>query len=386
MHQKVFRKVRVAASALFIGTLLLAFAASHTSTQKTSVSAHESGAEMRGFSAQELSQFIVLEPIDTHTHIYESEPSYFAMLNKLHLHTLDIMVVADNANPERRELAKESRDVFEVVKNSDNRVASCTTFDAYRVNQINFIAATVRQLNQDFAQGAIAVKIWKNVGMEIKNTRGEYILPDDPSLEPIYADIAAHGKTLVTHMADPDTAWLPPDPTSPDYSYFVEHPEWYMYKNHYSPSKPQILVARDHVLQANPNLRMVGAHLGSMEGNFAQIAQRLDRYPNFAVDLAGRLPYLMLRPRDQMIAFITKYQDRLIYGTDDALYPSEEVRRSVAEAEVEYANDWRFLATNQIRDLRGRTIEGLALPPSILHKIYHENAVHWFPGILGNRQ
>ncbi len=386
MHQKVFRKLRVAASFLFIATLLLAFAASRTSKQKTSVSAHESGDAVRGFNAQELSQFIALEPIDTHTHIYESEPSYFAMLNKLHLHTLDIMVVADNANPERREFAKESRDVFEVVKNSNGRIAPCTTFDAYRVNQTNFTAAAIRQLDQDFAQGAIAVKLWKNVGMEIKNTRGEYILPDDSSLEPIYADIAAHGKTLVTHIADPDTAWFPPDPASPDYSYFVEHPEWDMYKNHHSPSKPQILVARDHVLQANPNLRMVGAHLGSMEGNFAQIAQRLDRYPNFAVDLAGRLPYLMLQPRDQMIAFITKYQDRLIYGTDDALYPGDEVQRSVAEVEVEYASDWRFLATNQVRDLRGRRIEGLTLPPSILHKIYHENAVHWFPGILGKGQ
>lgn len=251
-----------------------------------------------------------------------------------------------------------------------------------RVNEANFAGVAIRQLNRDFNQGAIAVKLWKNVGMEIKSSKGDYILPDDPSLEPIYADIAAHGKTLVAHIADPDTAWLPPNPTSPDYSYFVEHPEWYMYKNPHVPSKAQILFARDHVLQDNPNLRMVAAHLGSMEGDFAQLAEHLDRYPNFAVDLAGRLPYLKLQPRDQMIAFITKYQDRLIYGTDDALYPGEDVQQAVAEAETDYASDWRFLATDKATRYRGRKIHGLALPESILRKIYHDNAVHWFPGIL----
>lgn len=371
--------------ALAVAALLLGCFAWYIPAQQVSVSAHLSASAKGGFDAQELSRFIALEPIDTHTHIYESEPNYFAMLRKLHLHTLDIMVVSDNANPERKDLARESRHVFQVVENSGGQVALCTTFDAYRINEIDFATGAIRQLNLDFDQGAIAVKLWKNVGMEIRSSKGNYILPDDPSLEPIYEDIAAHGKTLIAHIADPDTAWLPPNPASPDYSYFVEHPEWYMYKNPHAPSKAQILVARDHVLQANPNLRMVGAHLGSMEGDFTQVAVHLDRYPNFAVDLAGRLPYLKLQPRDRMIAFITKYQDRLIYGTDDALYPGEDAQRAVAEAEAGYANDWRFLATNETTYYRGQKIEGLALPESILRKIYHDNAVYWFPGILNKR-
>lgn len=366
-----------------VATLLLAFAVWRMSAQEAAVFANKSAAVRSGFDAQELSRFVALEPIDTHTHIYESEPSYFSMLKKLHLHTLDIMVVADNANSERRDLDKESKDVFDVVQNSDGHVAACTTFDAYRANEVNFAAGAIRQLNQDFDRGAIAVKLWKNLGMEIRNTKGEYILPDDPSLEPIYEDVAAHGKTLVVHIADPDTAWLAPNPASPDYSYFAEHPEWYMYRVSHSPTKAQILVARDRVLHANPTLRVVGAHLGSMEGDFTQLAQHLDRYPNFAVDLAGRLPYLMLEPRDRMIAFIVKYQNRLIYGTDDALYPEEKVQRVVVEAEADYASDWRFLATDEMISYMGRTVKGLALPESILRKIYHDNAVHWFPGILG---
>ena len=335
------------------------------------------------FSDQELAQFTALEPIDTHTHIYESDPAYFAMLQKLHLHILDIMVVADNLNPERKILAKESKDVFDVVQNSNGHAAACTTFDAYLFNQRDFAVNAIRLINQNFAEGAIAAKIWKNVGMEIKDAKGNYILPDNPLLEPIYKDIAAHNKTLVSHLADPDTAWAPPNLSAPDYSYFANNPQWYMYKVPHAPSKEQILLARDHVLQANPSLRMVGAHLGSMEGSFDQVAQHLDRYPNFAVDLAGRIPYLMLQPRATMIAFITKYQDRLIYGTDDALYPQEDVQKMVTSSEASYARDWRFLATNGTLDYRGRQIQGLALPEPILRKLYHDNAVHWFPDILG---
>jgi predicted TIM-barrel fold metal-dependent hydrolase len=336
------------------------------------------------FKDQELLQFTALEPIDIHTHIYASDPVFFAMLQKLHLHILDIVVVADNNTPERKDLSKESKDVFEVVHNSNGHAAACTTFDAYRFNQSDFAAVAIRQLNQSFDEGAIAVKLWKNVGMEIKDAKGNYILPDDPSLEPIYKDIAAHGKTLVTHVADPDTAWSPPNPTDPDFSYFADHPEWYMYKIPHSPSKETILQARDHVLEKNPDLRMVGAHIGSMEGDFSQVARHLDRYPNFAVDLASRIPYLMMQPRADMIAFITKYQDRLIYGTDDTLNPQDNVHQMVRRSESSYAREWRFLATDDALDFRGHKVEGLALPEPVLRKLYHDNAVHWFPGILSS--
>ena len=355
-----------------------------TSTKSTPDDIPASTPVMGAFNHQEFLQFTALEPIDTHTHIYKSDPAFFAMLQKLHLHILDIIVVADNNIPERKDLSKESKDVFEVVHNSNGHAAACTTFDAYRFNQRDFVAAAIRQLNQSFDEGAIAVKLWKNIGMEIKDAKGNYILPDDPSLEPIYKDIAAHGKTLVTHIADPDTAWSPPNPTAPDFSYFADHPEWYMYKIPHSPSKEKILQARDHVLEKNPDLRMVGAHFGSMEGDFSQVARHLDRYPNFAVDLASRIPYLMMQPRADMIAFITKYQDRLIYGTDDTLDPQDNVHQMVRRSEASYAREWRFLATDDTLNFRGHKVEGLALPQPVLRKLYHDNAVHWFPGILGS--
>jgi predicted TIM-barrel fold metal-dependent hydrolase len=63
-----------------------------------------------------------------------------------------------------------------------------------------------------------------------------------------------------------------------------------MYLHPERPSKESILAARDHMVQHHPKLRVVGAHLGSMEDDVNEIAKRFDAYPNVAVDTAARVP------------------------------------------------------------------------------------------------
>ena len=333
------------------------------------------------FSAGELRAFTALEPIDTHTHVFQGDPAFFAMLQRLHLHILDICVV-DRHGKYQAHLEPQLSAALKVVHSSGGRAALCTTFDPYPFSEPGFAAAVIRQINQNFDQGAIALKIWKNIGMELQDSKGNYILPDNPVFATIYQDIAAHHKTLVAHVADPNTLWEPPNPDAPDYSYYMEHPEWYMYKKAHPASKEAILQARDHILEQNPDLRVVGAHLGSMEADFSELGRHLDRYSNFAVDLAARMPYLMKGPRAKMVAFITKYQDRLIYATDLGFEPGQDSAKVVSEWEDTYARDWRFFATGESVDERGRKVEGLSLPEPVLRKLYHDNAVHWFPGII----
>lgn len=342
----------------------------------TPVSIPVSGA----FSGPELRRFTALAPIDSHTHVFERSSAFYAMLKKLNLHILDILV-DDDTIPEYADFTRQARDGWAVVRAGDGRVALCTTFDAYKFSRPDFSAEAIRKLNQDFADGAIAVKFYKVVGMEIKDSKGNYLLPDNPVFEPIFKDIAAHRKTLITHLADPNSAFEAPNSAAPDYEYLMQNPKLYMYGKPGAPTKAEILKARDHILDRNPNLRMVGAHLGSMESDFNQLGRHLDQYPNFAVDLAARMAYFEMQPRAKMIAFITKYQDRLIYGTDSEFYPA--VSDTPKDWEDTYANDWRYLATNDIILYRKRRVQGLALPPSVLRKIYHDNAVKWFPGILG---
>lgn len=330
------------------------------------------------FSSDELRRFRALGPIDTHAHVFAAGP-FVPMLQKLNLHILDILVV-DDMSPTPRELDKQRSDALSVVHASHGYAALCTSFDPYSWNQPGYSEKVIRGLNDDFEKGAIAVKLWKNVGMEIKDAEGNYLMADNAVFQPIYRDIAAHNKTLVAHLADPDSGWQAPNPSSPDYTYYRDHPSAYMYGKKGVPSKEEILKARDRVLEENPKLRVVGAHLGSMESNLAELGKRLDKYPNFAVDIAARMPYFEMEPREKLIAFITKYQDRLIYGTDiDYAGGADE---KIRELESVYANDWRFLATSETIEYEGKAVQGLNLPEGVLKKIYHENAVQWFPGIV----
>jgi len=173
-----------------------------------------------GFSPAELRKFAALEPIDTHTHAFQNAPVFQAMLKRLHLHIVDICVVDDHSEFQK-DLATQRGLALEVVHGSDGHASLCTTFDPYKFSDPGFTDAAIRQINQDFSNGAIAVKIWKNIGMELQDASGHYVLPDDPTLQPIYQDIAAHHKTLIAHVADPDSLWQPPNPASPDYSYYI---------------------------------------------------------------------------------------------------------------------------------------------------------------------
>jgi hypothetical protein len=331
-------------------------------------------------SAEELQKFHGLDPVDTHVHIYQSNPAFLALLEKLNLHVLNIIVPR---TPDQRALDQERQQAWGFVRASHGQATLCTTFNPFGYRTPGFARAAISQIDRDFSEGAVAVKIWKNIGEQVKDAKGNYVLPDNPAFEPIYKDITAHNKTLIAHVADPDTIWEPPTPAAPDYSYYMEHPEWYMYNKPNAPSKQAILRARDHLLGQNPHLRVVGAHLGSMEADFNQLAQHLDDYPNFAVDLAARMPYLVMRPRADMIAFIEKYQDRLLYATDNEFSADANVSEVVRSWENTYAFDWRFFATNDTLQYRNHKVQGLNLPVPVLRKLYHQNAVRWIPGVLG---
>jgi predicted TIM-barrel fold metal-dependent hydrolase len=329
---------------------------------------------------QALEAFAAIQPIDVHVHVFKTDPTFQALLERLHLTVMDILVM-DDTQSYRQQLEPQIADAMALVRSSHGHVALCTTFDPYKFADPSFDVDAVKQIDRDFSQGAVAVKIWKNIGMEIKNPDGKFILPDDPKFAPIYRDIAQHGKTLMTHVAEPDVAWGPPDPSDPSWSYYQENPQWFLYNKPGFPSKRQILDARDRVLAENPHLRMVGVHLGSMEKNLDEIAAHFDRYPNFAVDMAARMEYLMIAPPAKVRSFLIKYQDRVLYGTDLDIVATANVRESLEEWQSTYVRDWKFLATSQTVDYAGKKVQGLELPTPVLQKIFRSNALHWIPGL-----
>jgi len=332
-----------------------------------------------GSNDDALQAFAAMQPVDTHVHAFKSDPAFADLMARLRLRVLDICV-ADTQGIYGALAAQLAR-AKAFVGASPGHAKLCVTFNPFTFQHKDFAQHTVKQLHQEFSDGAVAVKIWKNIGMELKTPDGRYVMPDDPAFAPIYREIAAENKTLVAHVAEPSSCWEPPNPDSPDYDYYKENPEWYMYLHPDHPRKEAILAARDHLLAENPKLRVVGAHLGSMETDVDEIAKRFDRYPNFAVDTAARMEYLMLAPREKVRNFLIQYQDRVVYGTDLEFLANETTPDALKDWQDTYARDWKFLATDQTLQLRGREIQGLKLPEPVLRRIYHDNAVHWISGI-----
>ena len=327
----------------------------------------------------DLDSFAAMQPIDTHVHVFKTDPAFIALLHRLHLHVLDIEV-ADNQRI-FGDLKAEMALAEKFTGENPRHASLCVTFDPFRFNNQDFASSTVSELQKEFANGAVAVKIWKNIGMELKTPDGRYVMPDDPKFEPIYQAIASANKILIAHMAEPWSCWEPPNPKSPDYDYYQENPEWYMYRHPDHPRKETILAARDHLLAIHPNLRVVGAHLGSMETDTDEIAKRFDLYPNFAVDTAARMEYLMIQPREKVRDFLIKYQDRVLYGTDLGFETKDSGPDILKEWQETYARDWKFLATGETFEYHGHQVQGLNLPAPVLRKIYRENALKWIPGV-----
>ena len=82
------------------------------------------------------------------------------------------------------------------------------------------------------------------------------------------------------------------------------------------PSHEQLIAARDNVLAKHPTLRFIGAHLGSLEFDVDEVAARLARYPNFAVDISARLGDLAIQDSAKVRQFFLDYPDRILFGTD----------------------------------------------------------------------
>lgn len=321
-----------------------------------------------------------VDPIDVHVHAYKADAALRDLFERLRLRVLNILVI-DDRDEFFRSIEPQWTDALAVRRTTSGRAAVCTTISPYDYDDPRFSDRVNARLNDDFAAGAVAVKLYKTVGMQIKTKGGRYLMPDAPVFGAMLEHIAAQRKTVVAHFAEPDSCWQPLDPASPDYEYYRQHPQEHAYRHPEWPSKQAILAARDHLLQMHPTLRVVGAHLGSMEVDVNQIAERFDRYPNFAVDTAARIPYLMRQPAEKVRAFLIKYQDRVLYGTDLVMMPTDEIEAGLKNWASTYERDWKYFSTDQTVKFEGGSTRGLRLPLPVLRKLYHDNADRWIPGI-----
>lgn len=327
------------------------------------------------------SDFSTTKKIDTHTHLNSANTALAeqAKLDNFVILAVNVDVPSYPALEKQFEFASKNQQIF------PNNVKKLTAFTLENWNSPNWADETIAKLKADFANGALGIKIWKNIGMTYRDSSNQLIMIDNPRFDKVINYIISQNKTIMGHLGEPKNCWQPIDSmtVNNDKQYFKENPEYHMYLHPEYPSYEAQIKARDNFLERHPNMRFVGAHLGSLEWSVDELANRLDKYPNMAVDLAARIAHLQhqsIKNYDKVRDFLIKYQDRIIYGTDSHI--GDESKPSDAKKEIHesWKTDWKYFVTDiEMNDSRvNGKFKGLHLPKKVIDKIFHNNAVYWF--------
>jgi predicted TIM-barrel fold metal-dependent hydrolase len=238
------------------------------------------------------------------------------------------------------------------------------------IDDPRYPAHTAAQLEADVRNGAQGLKIFKNLGMSVRDGAGARVPVDDPRLDPLWAKAGELGIPVLIHTADPAEFWEPMDRHNERWLELKERPNR---KQSGEPSWEQLITEQLHVFRKHPETTFIAAHFLWMANDLDRLARILDSLPNVMTEL-GAVIYDPGRQPRRAAAFFAKYQDRILMGKD-VWEPSE------------YATYFRVLETadEYFPYYRKRhafwRLYGLDLPDAVLRKIYSENALRLLPGV-----
>lgn len=329
--------------------------------------------------------FTSIKKIDAHVHINTENPAFIHQSEEDNFQLLTINVDVPYFSPieEQQRLAVHHLNAF------SQKIHYATSFTMKNWNSGDeWQEETIEYLKDSFSKGAIAVKVWKNIGMELRDSNGDFIMIDHPRFDAVFNYLENNNIPLIGHLGEPRNCWLPVEKmtVSGDKTYFKKHPEYHMYLHPEYPSYEDQINARDRMLKKHPGLKFIGAHLASLEWSVDELAKRLDQFPNMAVDMAARISHLQYQAVNnwqRIYDFFIKYQDRILYGTDieaDETKPSAEIKKHAHEI---WLRHWNFFTTDELMKVPKveNEFKGLKLPKEVIDKIYRKNAENWFPGI-----
>jgi predicted TIM-barrel fold metal-dependent hydrolase len=265
--------------------------------------------------------------------------------------------------------------IDEMVKPYPGRFIVFTQMDWSKIDDPDFSQQMVRQLDDAVARGARGLKLLKDWGLGVRDRTGKLMAIDDPRMDPVWHECGRLGIPVSIHTGDPEAFFLLTDARNERYEELTEHPDWSFYGPQF-PKLDELLEARNRVFARHPETHFVSLHMGWPE-NLGWVSRMLDEHPNVMVEFGAREAELGRQP-SQTREFFLKYQDRVMFGTDNGM-----------DTEM-YRNHFRWLETaDESFDYWGYPaqgrweIYGLSLPDPVLEKIYHLNAERMFSQFKG---
>lgn len=323
-----------------------------------------------------------VKKIDAHIHINAADGAVEKLAEADNFRLITLNVDHSDSASVKEQLSYS----LQSVKNFPGRVfyGAAFWFDTAGFRKEGWSDRIIRQLEENMSGGAIGVKVWKNIGMVIRDNEGKFIMIDDPELDKVFRYLIDKGVPVNGHLGEPRNCWLPLEEmtVSSDKNYFTSNPQYHMYLHPEYPSYEAQLEARDNLLEKNPDMIFIGSHLSSLEWNVDSLAAWFDRFPNAAADISARTCHLQVqsaRDREKVRNFMIKYQDRLLYGTDVG-YNGRNAEAFTKDLRERWLADWKYFTSDDMMTAPEFTGEfkGLQLPKAVVDKLYNTNAIKWY--------
>jgi predicted TIM-barrel fold metal-dependent hydrolase len=228
------------------------------------------------------------------------------------------------------------------------------------------------RLEEDIKAGAGGLKIFKNVGMDLRDSKGQRIPTDDPRFDPVWRKCGELKVPVLIHTGEPKPFFDPHDKYNERWLELKQIPSRARPPDRYPPW--ETLMAEQHrVFEKHPGTIFINAHLGWLGGNLEELGRLMDKYPNMYTEIGAVLAELGRQPRFARKWFI-RYQNRVMFGKDSYNPVEYHTYFRVLETPDEYFEYYRkrhaFWA-----------MYGLDLPDEVLRKLYYKNALQVIPGI-----
>ena len=227
-----------------------------------------------------------------------------------------------------------------------------------------------KRLHVQKERGAQGLKIWKPLGLHVKDHKGKLVDVDDERLSPIWETAGELGFPVLIHVADPVAFFDPIDETNERWEEIGANPDWAFTSPPFPPFM-HIMSCFKNLVSRHSSTIFIGAHVGCYGENLGWVGQMLDDCPNYYIDFSARLGELGRQPYTARKFFI-QYQDRILFGTDASPdLDSYRLFYRFLETDDEYFN----YNTSEVPGQGRWYVHGMYLPDDVLKKIYRGNAM-----------
>jgi predicted TIM-barrel fold metal-dependent hydrolase len=251
------------------------------------------------------------------------------------------------------------------------RFATFCQLDWTTTSESGFGERLAAQLDRCVGEGARGVKVWKGLGLRIRDDRDELIMPDDERLDRVWQTAAERGVPVTIHVADPVAFFDPVDERNERLEELLANPDWWFGDRDVFPPFERIIESFESLVARHPATTFLGAHVACYVEDLDWVDRMLSTYANLHADIAARIAELGRQPRRARELFL-KHPDRILFGTD--LFPPARDIYGIHFRFLETADE-HFPYDPEDPPPQGRwAISGLEVPEDVLRMVYGENA------------